>query len=86
MSTTKKQIDDAEPVMKRIRELCDAGLAQKGEVGRFVLGEAASRHVCSATVVNWLGGRTPKAEYLAKLRAWIATKERQMAKLCKPAK
>lgn len=86
MSTTKEQIDAAEPVMKRIRELCAAGLATKGEVGRFVLGESVSRHVCCATVVNWLGGRTPKAEYLAKLRAWIATKERQMTKLCKPSK
>jgi hypothetical protein len=36
--------------------------------------------------VNWLGGRTPQAKYLVKLKEWIATKEKQMAKLCKPAK
>lgn len=86
MSTTKDEVEAAAPVMKRIRELCAAGLATKGEVGRFVLGEKASRHVCCATVVNWLGGRTPGPDRIAKLKQWIATKERQMAKLCKPAK
>ena len=86
MSATKEQQIAAALVMKRIRELCDAGMAQKGEVGRFVLGEEPTRHVCCATVVNWLGGRTPGPDRIAKLKQWIATKERQMAKLCKPAK
>lgn len=82
MSTTDQQRQDAEPILRRIRELCDAGVATKGEVGRYILGPDKSRHICCATVVNWLGGRTPSAEHLAKLKQWIAAKERQMAKLC----
>ena len=86
MSVTQESVANASPVINRIRELCDAGLATKGEVGRYVLGETANRHVCCATVVNWLGGRTPQAKYLTKLKEWIAAKEKQMAKLCKPSK